>query len=312
MIRLFLFTLSAAFYFIGISVCNADYMPMDNMAPGNPRMQAVGQELDKIEASRDRRQVVPASGIVPKNTELEFSSELYWAKYDEPKIFSQKGFMSGYNARYAHRLSTDPNSIINMIGLQAQWASGKFKEPAYEGPSGIKDLTYDLRGVIGKDLYPTSKLRTTGYLGYGFRYLKDDSEGLDSDIDGFTLLGYKRYSHYNYLPFGVDIAYQLDPFYSLESNLEYDYMFYGWQVSKLGVVPGYSTLIVDQRYGSGLRASIRLNLNAKNFTAFAEWFYRYWNINQSKSKPDPTDPTFSLFEPKNNTQEFGLRLGVQI
>jgi hypothetical protein len=142
--------------------------------------------------------------------------------------------------------------------------------------------------------------------------LKDNSEGLDTVIDNFTLLGYKRYSHYDYLPFGADIVFQTDPNYSWETNLEYDYMFNGWEVDKLGVLPGYNTLVVNEKSGNGLRASLRLNLYLKYCTAYVEAFYRYWNIAQSNSKSDAGDPGFGLNEPKNNTQEFGMRIGVKV
>jgi len=303
--------LAGMLYFLGITTCCADNEPI--LPSDDSHMDAVNRALDKAEFSHHNQVTVASPDVMAKANELQFSSETYWAKYDEPKNWSQKGVMSGYNAQYAHRISTDPKAIVNMYSLQAQWAEGKFKQAAYVGPSGIKDRTFDLRGVLGKDFYPASYLRVTGYLGYGYRYLKDNSEGLDPVIDGFTLFGYKRYSHYNYIPLGADFVYQTDRNYSLESNFEYDYMFNGWQVSKLGVVPGYNTLVVDQRSGYGLRASLRLNLYFKYCTAFAESFYRLWDIARSNTKPDPTDPTAQgLNEPKNNTQEFGFRLGLQV
>ena len=329
--RLLLIALAGIINTVGVSTCRADFSSLDSISPQGFHNQLVNQELDKVESAQHQQEaaiqgpvasvepvasvvpvgtVAPVVKAVPKGNGLEFSSENYWAKYDEPGNFSQKGFMSGYNASYTHRTNT--RSIINMFSFQSQWANGKFKQPADVGPSGIKDYTFDLRGLLGKDFHPTERLRTTAYSGFGYRYLKDDSQGLDPVIDGFTLLGYKRYSHYCYFPFGADILYQPAADYSWEGSLEYDYMFHGWQVSKLGVVPGYSTLVVDQGSGNGLRASLRFNMYFKYFDAFAEWFYRYWNIASSNSKPDPTDPSYSLNEPKNNTQEFGFKLGVQI
>jgi hypothetical protein len=307
--RFLLIILTGTIYCVGISICHAGD---DAIANYDAQLKAINEELDKIEGARNNQITSSGSPIVPRKNTIEFSSETYWAKFDEPKNFSQKGFMSGYNAQYARRFSTDPNSIVNMFALQAQWASGKFKQAPYVGPSGIKDNTFEFRGVVGKDLYPTSFLRTTPYIGYGYRYLKDNSAGLTADVDGFTLLGYKRYSHYNYIPIGTDIVYQIDPLYSLESSLEYEYMFNGWQVDKLGIIPGLNTFSFDQRSGNGLRASLRLNLYFKYCTAFAEGFYRYWRIAQSNSKPIPGDPGVSIDEPKDNTQEFGFRLGLQV
>ena len=92
----------------------------------------------------------------------------------------------------------------------------------------------------------------------------------------------------------------------------FDYLLKGVQISKLGVLPGYSTVENDQRRGYGVRTSLRLNLYSKYCTAFAEGFFRYWAVGQSDDVPDPTDPTFSIFEPRNYTREVGLRLGLQI
>ena len=330
--RLLFIILTATVYFSAISICRADDLISD-ISPSQAHMQLVNQELDQVESTgnnravtsvnnnrstvspfpRDNQIVSPSSFLIPKNNEFVFSSESYWAKFDEPKIVDQKGFMSGYNAQFTHRIANHENTILNVFRLEGQWASGKFKtEPIDQGPSGIKVDTYDIRGILGKDSYTIAHVRATGYFGFGYRYLEDNAEGLNIDSGGFTLLGYKSYSHYCYLPVGVDMVYQTRPAYSLEGNFEYDYVVHNWEVAKLGVVPGYNTLDVNQRGGNGLRASLRLNLNFKYCTAFMEWFYRYWNITKSKSEPDPFDPSVGINEPKNNTEEFGLRLGLQI
>gem|GEM_PF-1126639 len=293
-------------YSFDSSVCYADLPMMNGAPPDNARMQVVDQELDRVETFRHGQMAIP------KKNMIGLSSEVYWAKFDEPGNYSQKGSLSGYDLEYEHRITNNPKTLINMFGLEAQWANGKFKQAPDVGPSGIKDYTFDLRGIVGKDLYPSSYVRMTPYFGFGYRYLKDNSEGLDTVVDDFTLLGYKRYSHYDYLPFGTDIVFQADPNYSWESKLEYDRMFNGWEVDKLGVLPGYSTLVLDEKSGNGLRASLRFNIYLKYCTAYAEAFYRYWNIAKSDSKTDPGAPGFGLNEPKNNTQEFGMRIGVQI
>ena len=281
-----LIILSGIVYLAGIPRCCADDLFSIDAPSENVHMKVVSQALDRIESSRNiqnKQKVAPINYTIPKRNEFGLSSEMYWAKFDEPKSYSQKGFLSGYNVQYSHRFSTNPKSMINMFSLQAQWANGKFKQEPYVGPSGIKDNTYDLRGVVGKDYYPNSSVRTTGYLGFGYRYLKDNSDGLVSNIGPYTFQGYNRFSHYFYLPLGEDMVYQFDPIYSLQGNLEYDYMFHGWETDKLGPI-GYNTLVVPQGGGNGFRGSVRFNLNAKRFTAFAEAYYRYWLIALSKSK----------------------------
>jgi len=330
--RYLLIILASTACFLGSSIGRADDLVSETVSPQDAHLQLVNQALDNIESSFNNQTIASQpvvnsintvnnqntpvlGGLNPRRNEFEFSPELYWAKYDAPKAMNQHGFLTGYNAKYSYRILNEPDWAINMFRLQAQWASGKFDtQPSNQGPSGIKDKTFDLRGVVGKDIYPYANLRTTGYFGYGYRYLKDNSEGLTTTIGPVTFQGDRRYSHYYYLPLGADIVYQKNSQYSVESNLEYDYLIRGRQVDELGDFgfPGYGTLVVAQKDGEGLRASIRLNYYFKYCTAFAETFYRYWHISESKSKPDPNVPGATLYEPKNNTEEFGMRFGLEI
>jgi hypothetical protein len=302
-------------FFFGIPTVRADDTSENDMA----RVQAVNQALDKAESKAEARQAPPLyrkkvypDPLLAQNDELDFSAEHYWSRFNEPKSFSQKGVMSGYHARYTHRFTGDHTSAI-MLRVEAEIADGKFKQHPDIGPSGIKDKVYETRAAIGKDYYVTPDLRTTAYSGFGFRYLKDNSEGLNTDLgDDVTLVGFKRFSHYCYIPFGADFLYLPEPNYSWEGNLEYDYLVFGWQMDKLNILPGFDNMVFDQRSGNGVRASLRLNLYFKRFTAFAEGFFRYWNIAASNSKPLAIDPTVFVNEPRNKTEEYGLRIGIDL
>lgn len=254
--------------------------------------------------------------VLPPKNEFELSDEIYWARFEEPKNSAQRGFMAGYNAQFSHRISSASNMVINMVRLQGQWASGKFKSwPADQGFSGIKDSVYEVRGMLGRDLYFSQNFRATPYAGFGYRNLEDNSEGLMATVGGNTLVGFKKFAGYYYVPLGTDFFYQNNPYVSLQSNLEYDYVAHGRQEDKLGGFAGIDNLVFEQGdgfAGYGLRGSVRLNMYFKYFTAFVEGFYRYWNIVKSKNTVDPADATIVLNEPKNDTEEFGLRLGVKI
>jgi hypothetical protein len=314
----FAFYLAGLLFFSGIPMTQADEASDNDEA----RLQAVNQDLDNVESKAEtapqnpqpvtRKKIYP-DPIISRADDFEVSQEIYWSRFHEPKSFSQRGVMSGYNVRYTHRFTNDRTAAVNMFRVEGQIADGKFKQPYLVGPSGIKDHSYELKGVAGKDFYVTPDVRVTAYSGFGYRYLKDNSEGLNTDLgDDIVLLGYKRYSRYLYLPFGADIIILPDTSYSLVGNLEYDYMFHGWQVDKLGIIPGFDNMTFDQGGGSGLKASLRLNLNFKFCTAFAEGFYRFWFIPKSNSKPTAFDPTISVNEPANSTQEYGFRLGIEI
>lgn len=282
-----------------------------SQAQAQAQAQAQSENAATPATAQEARKIYP-DPILAKKNELEVAEEYYESKFHEPGSFSQKGVMSGYHVKYTHRFIPNHTSAV-MVGVEGMIADGKFKQPPGVGPTGIKDKVYELRGVAGPDYYVTPDVRVTPYIGYGYRHLKDNSEGLNIDLgDDTLLLGYKRDSRYMYIPFGAEFMYLPASNYSWQGNLEYDYMFLGWQRDKLGIVPGFNDMTFEQHGGSGLRASLRLNLYFKYCTAFAEGFLRYWYIPQSQSKPTAFDPTISVNEAKNTTTEYGLRLGLSI
>jgi len=280
----------------------------------------IDQQLKKPNSWFDiQGEAPPANSVMTiRKHRLEYGHTGYFSHYDEPKVMHQKGTLFGYRIRYTYR--PPQGSFLhlresNMYRLEGEWAKGKFNYRSDDEvihSKGAKDISYDLRGLIGKDFYPSLSLRATPYTGFGYRYLSDKSEGIDTTVGSITFVGYDRFSHYYYLPVGMEFLYQTDPLYSVESNVEFDWVMHGYQVSKISIVPGYNDITNRQRGGYGLRSGLRLNRYFKHGALFGEIFYRYWNIRQSDSVPDPTDPSFSLLEPKNHTNEVGLRLGVEI
>ena len=309
----------------------------ESLSSSPSHQQIVNQELDKLEPSGNgpitvfvpvssapapvtRAAVNDQTGsrsLIPrKRVEFDFGREYYWARYVQPGIERQKGFMSGYEGSLTYRTASS-KPIVNMYRLEGQWAQGKFDNRSSDGViswNGIKDNAYEIRGIAGKEFYPLSYFRMTGYSGFGYRYLEDNPEGLSTVSGGYTILGYKTFSHYCYMPFGIDMLYQRNRSYSVDSNVEFDYMFRGWETSNLGVIQqGYNTT-KNLQTGFGLRLGLRLNLYFKYCDAFAETFLRYWDIGQSNGILDPVDPVNNppLEIPKNNTEELGFRFGLLI
>jgi len=316
-------------FILGIPLCLADDSSPDARLS---HLQIVNQELDRIEYGTNvqapavvtvsENNIAHPSTVSYRRLEFGFGEELYWAKFREPGNYNQKGFLTGYNTRLTYRTPPGSKSLINMYRLEGQWAKGKFNNQtvgALSDVDGIKDTSYEIRALAGKDLYPTSYLRLTGYSGLGYRFLKDNPAGLSTSFvdplgGTFSAPSFQSTSHYFYLPFGTDIRYQTNPRYSIDSNFEFDDMVRGWEKEKLGVLQSsYGNTVNGQKKGYGLRASLRLNRYYKYFDAYAEIFFRYWNIAQSENVPDPTDPTNPpLNVLKNSTEEFGLRLGLEI
>ena len=338
--RLILIIIVGAVYFVVSPICFADDLVQD-FPSSQTHNQIVNQDLDRIEYSENTRavlvavpvttngiptasaetSVVPPTSISPivtktlitrKRDEIEFGPDFYWARYQQPGVYHQRGFMAGYNASFTYRTAS-PTPFLNKFRIEGQWDSGKFNDPT-DGFNGIRDTSYEVRGLLGHEFYPLSSIRATGYSGFGYRFFEDNPDGLSGSDGEFTVLGYKTYAHYCYIPFGLDLLYQSSPKYSLDSDFEFDWMVRGWEDSFLGVLQeGYGTTVNHQDGGFGVRLSLKLKLYFKYCDAFAETYFRYWNIAQSNNLTDPVDPTNPpLYIPKNNTEELGFRLGLAI
>ena len=266
------------------------------MAPADDGYKATGQG---------------GSTVLSKTHQVSLDREMYFAKYDEPGVMHQEGSMGGFNLKYTYRPKEDDLFYfkeLDMYRAQLQWASGKFDYTS-NGTGTLEnkdDFTLELKGVLGKDYHSSPEVRATPYFGFGYRYLLDEGEGRYSSTGNW---GYDRVSNYYYFPLGVDYTYQVRPEYAFDANAEFDYMFRGKQISKLGYVAGHNDVTNTQKSGYGLRGSLKFTRFFKKHSIFAEGFFRYWNIGQSEVAYDASTP---LVEPKNTTEEIGLRLGLEI
>jgi hypothetical protein len=145
----------------------------------------------------------------------------------------------------------------------------------------------------------SEKFYISPYLGFGYRYLldKDDKDPYD----------YKREQTYWYLPMGADFKMPLGSGWRLAANTEIDILLRGENKTHL-----FDGAKFRQKNGYGLRASVKVEKNLQSVGVFVEPFYRYWNISKSNTKlvTDGGVPVGYFLEPKNRTQEFGLRVGA--
>ncbi len=263
-------------------------------------------------AAFDDDNVKPAdSTIVSKKNELTLGYEMYVAKYEEPSLMHQEGDMAGISGQYTYRPTEQDDlyfKFLDVYRLQGQWASGSF-DYSSNGTgtlNGQDNMSFDIRGLIGKDYYPAKSIRTTPYIGLGYRFLLDEGENMRTSTGH---LAYDRESRYFYIPIGMDVMYQLKPTYSLNFNAEVDYVAQGKQVSKLSYL-GIDDATNIQNSGFGLRSSLKLTKTFDKLNLFGEAFFRYWNISRSDVAFITED--VAVIEPYNNTREIGLRLGVEL
>lgn len=138
------------------------------------------------------------------------------------------------------------------------------------------------------------------YIGFGIRRLENDSEGMRSTTGHY---GYNRVSKYYYLPIGLGIDLISNDKINIKTKLEYDHLIAGRQTSDLTYLGGQK-IKNDQHDGNGYRFSLQFSVPVdKSISVFIEPFYEYWDI-------DDSDTYLGYYEPKNTTEEFGMKVGI--
>jgi hypothetical protein len=222
---------------------------------------------------------------------FEIGPELSYIKYKEPDVMEEKGVMYGVAAAYIYRDPAD----ASMLRVDGRIAWGKVD---YDGTldgtpysvANIDDYTYEIRGLVGWD-FANETARTTPYIGFGYRYLNDDSS--------FDPAGYERESNYLYVPLGLEFLFPSKDVWSLGATIEWDILFWGTQDSHLG--GSYGNVSNNQHEGYGMRASVRLQKKGEKVDSVIEPFVRLWNIENSEISEGG-------LEPLNNSLEVGLRV----
>lgn len=164
--------------------------------------------------------------------------------------------------------------------------------------NGDTNIIAETRAFLGHDyiytnaLWGTINFSLSPYAGLGFRYLFHDGSGSDSN----GVKGYKRYSHYLYVPFGITPRFRITDASRISLNAEYDQLIYGWQVSAFSD----GDLTNSQHGGRGWRGSVMYEREHWSFGPFAN----YWNINESSYA---CTASVCGWEPHNQTYEYGLQ-----
>lgn len=268
---------------------------------------------------------VPAfAGTHAKKHSLEIAYEHSNYTYREPGLMKLSGPKNGVSVSYLMRsvLSADFNSEDTSFAmLDFRYMDGDTKydggymnwdgtiTPYSEG--GLDDYYFEAAFKLGKSFELASPLTLYPYFGIGWRQLRNHMDELASG-------GYQRTQTYLYIPFGAQVEWDIAPVFTLTFKGEADWMVYGNNNSEL--VGGYSVYDRDsvsfhQSQGYGLRVSAKGQVNLNKIGLFIEPFFRYWHIQNSEEVwfywgGDPSSPALSMVEPKNNTKEYGIRLGI--
>jgi len=251
-----------------------------------------------------------------KTHEAEFGTELYRYSYKEPVFNLEiKGLQYGVFGTYIYRPAKEDalrSEVLNMYKLDARFAFGPVDYSS--DPSGqLEDednYAFELRGIAGYDHLVNERFLLTGYGGFGFRYLNNDSGGQQTTTGAY---GYERVSNYFYLPLGVETLHQITPYWKIATNLEWDILLSGEQTSYLSDVDSdYPDLENDQDRGYGARGSAKIIKEGESVDLFFEPFFRYWKIQDSRvATAVGNGVAIAGLEPDNNTTEYGVKFGLQ-
>lgn len=154
--------------------------------------------------------------------------------------------------------------------------------------SDIKNEIINLRFLGGIQLTENLKLKT----GYGYRYLEDHKDGFRSSTGA---AGYDRIQEYQYIPILAEVN---APIGSLNGilKLEYDYIYYGKNESKLSQTGG-SDLKFRNDDGYMVKTSYKF--------PYAGFYFEPYYVFQSVEESNVTS---SAQEPSNTTNEYGLKI----
>lgn len=230
---------------------------------------------------------------------FEIAGQFSSYRYTEPRVDVEiDGQQIG--ARGAYRRSFGANRFFR---TDARIAYGELDYRGSGVANNNPNLIFEPRVVLGREMQTGGGVVFASYAGLGYRYLYNDLRGQSST----GALGYRRYSHYFYLPIGLSAMFTTASGVQLMPTIEYDYFIRGRQYSQLADT-GIAGLINSentQRSGHGYRASFRV-VHRKLFVS--PWF-EVWKIDDSDITQ--ISATSFGFEPANKTREIGVDVGYR-
>lgn len=190
---------------------------------------------------------------------------------------------------------------------QIDYNNGPVKYSGSGTASGIPQYYVNLKAALGRD-FSFDGFVLSPYIGFGYRYLDQAFGGMTTSTGA---RGYDRRSTYNYIPIGVIHRFAVnDNKAKLETTLEYNYLISGNQFSGLAAANPYlSNQNNAQNSGYGINLTILYKQDQWGFGPY----YKYWNIANSKTNfnsgvADGAPYSYTVKEPANTTNEFGLKL----
>jgi hypothetical protein len=210
-------------------------------------------------------------------------------RYNEPPKFAELESKTLYGISGALQMPIHAESWQG-IGLRIEGRALN-ATANYQGSGTSKDENNWLaegRLLVTQD-WAWGDLALSPYIGYGYRYLRNDGETTSTGA-----LGYSRESQYHYLPVGTYARIGAGPG-DIIAQLEYGQLLRGYQFSAIG-----SGVNNTQNNGYHLRAALGYQLGHWTVGPYGE----FWKIDDSSVN---CSNSFCGYEPKNFTREAGLQ-----
>ncbi|NCC03375.1 MAG: hypothetical protein EOM37_04920 [Proteobacteria bacterium] len=227
---------------------------------------------------------------------IDVGGQISGYHYHEPTLnVKLNGPQFGLTAAITHVLGQDW-----FARLDTRFAGG----PVHYTGSGESDdpnIIAELRATAGHD-FRIGRFGVSPYLGLGYRHVNNDARGVTTT----GASGYRRGSHYLFVPVGAETRTFLSNGHKLSFLAEIDPLLQGWQTSKLSDVSSdYPDITNNQRFGLGLRTHFMYGIRAWSFGPYLN----YWGINKSTTDCASTNVYIVCgTEPTNHTIEYGLQL----
>jgi len=178
--------------------------------------------------------------------------------------------------------------------------------------SGVPQYYYNLKAAVGYDIaYSNDGYVFSPYVGLGYRFLSQQWGNTTTSTGAY---GYDRQSTYNYLTIGAIHRFAISQKAKIETNFEYDYLLSGNQYSGLSQLNSKNGLSgipnVNNSQTSGYGLNLTVMYKEDNWGIGPYW--KYWNIQQSNTVTGNfaygnTTYRASVYEPANNTNEYGVK-----
>ncbi|HJS37360.1 MAG TPA: outer membrane beta-barrel protein [Burkholderiales bacterium] len=223
----------------------------------------------------------------------EVGLQLSTYEYEEPDFALLEGERIGVSGAYTFLGKERFHSRI-----EARYSYGELDYTGSGTIADVPDHLFEGRALALWELRHGA-LMWVPYGGLGFRYLYNDLRGTSST----GAIGYRRESHYFYVPLGVTLRVPLGGRWIMAPQIEYDAFARGSQRSYLADTGlGFSDVTNEQMEGYGVRAQLAFEGPRWSFIVWTN----YWDVEDSDIQPIGLG--YAGLEPANTTRESGVEV----